>query len=225
MSKIKFTEAHIKKICEQKGYKLPNTTDMIFIGIRGASPVNEKDQSFYQTNEVSKTPVNYQTMNCTLGQWDQKTKRIAIYPGSTVPHISSVANAKNKGGQGANQLIKGFWSFVKGVHNPRPSTAHLAFVQNESFKVQRSSDDLDYDIHDPVSSGIMWDNLHSAWSGSTDYYASAGCQVISGMPKCKNNLIESGPWKIFRERAYSIPQKVFYYILIDFDDLQKIVGS
>lgn len=220
---IKFTEEAIKKICKDNNYIIPANTQYVFFGIRGGSPANISDNNFYQTNIVTETLIDHLTMKCTIAQWDIKNKKIALYLGSTVPAQSSIIAAKARGGQGANQLVKGFYSFIKGLHNPRPATAHQAFVENCPMKIQRSADNLIYDKNDKVTVEYPWNNNHASW-GLTTYFSSAGCQVVAGFPHCESNPVESGPWKTYRERAYNLTQNIFPYILFDYSDLLKANG-
>lgn len=153
-----------------------------------------------------------------------------MFPGSTVPHLHYVRSAQARGGQGANQLMTGFYAdYRKGIHKAGSSTAHEAFRQTAEQPIQRTSDDLDYDLEDPEDVENPFDNLHAAWCagvGATDF-SSAGCQVVVGYPKCQklNNQPDSGPWARFKKNAYDLDLDRFDYLLLDARDLAKLTDS
>jgi hypothetical protein len=223
---IEFTQAHLKKLCQINNFVIPNV-EMIFLGIRGGQPINIVDNSSYQTQSIKITPINYTDMNCTIAQWNLKTGKVAIFRGSTVPYITGIQSARVKNGQGANQMIPGFYyenGFVKGVHFPRVETAHEAFIQAGPRPVRRTGDDNDYDNLDRIEFGTQWDNNHAAWS-LKDGFSSLGCQVVAGLAKCQKRAENLGPWKTYHDNGYALNQKLFPYILTEALELQLIVNS
>lgn len=221
---MKFTQEHLKKICLINNYQLPSNIELVFFGIRGAVPVSG-DNKFYQTQEVELSVIDNKKLNCTIGQWNLKTGLIALFHGSTVPYISNIASAKLKNGLGTNQLMEGFYNdYQKGMHKPGTPTGHDAFYQNGVRPVRRTVDDLDYDNDDRVDISNPYDNLHAAWT-TGEGFASAGCQVISGYPKCQKIATESGDWKNFRQNAYNISQQKFPYILFSGIELNRVINS
>jgi hypothetical protein len=71
-----------------------------------------------------------------------------------------------------------------------------------------------------------YDNLHAGWCMglSHDSYASAGCQVIVGYPRCvkRGAAVDVGPWKVFKKNAYDIDQSSFPYTLLDGRSAQSV---
>jgi len=119
--------------------------------------------------------------------------------------------------------------YRKGIHKKGGPTAHEAFRQIAAHPIRRTADDFDYDNDDRVEFTNPFDNIHAAWSMGVDNdnYASAGCQVIVGYPKCtkRGDKPDIGAWGVFKENAYSpeLGQDVFLYVLLSARDAQRIV--
>lgn len=155
---------------------------------------------------------------------------LALFPGSTVPHKKYVHSSLEKDGEGTNRLMTGrFEDYRKGYHKAGKPTCHEAFRQENRLPIRRTGDDMDYDEEDRVEFVRPFDNIHAAWcSGvNSDRYASTGCQVIIGYPKCDklNNSDHVGPWKIFNNNAYSILQPTFTYVLLNGRDAMKVSAA
>ena len=89
--------------------------EMLFVGIRGCLPLDGSVWS--KSCRLERAVLDYQRPRCTLTQWLPGEQRIAVYPGSTVPHRRSILAAKRKSGIGANQLMPGFYrDYEKGWH-------------------------------------------------------------------------------------------------------------
>ena len=219
----------LRRFCEVNNFNV-RTNEMIFFGLRGALPLNVEDCEFNSTHNIVLNDINYTNPRCTLGQWLPKDKELAVFSGSTVPHRDNVSKSVSKGGEGANQLMTGYYSdYRKGVHKAGSPTGHDAFRQVSSHPVQRTSDDVDFDNDDRVEYENPNDNIHSGWCmgiNSTNY-ASAGCQVIVGYPQCEKRGSQpaTGPWKIFKKNAYDISQKSFGYILLDGHEAFRVASS
>lgn len=217
-------EEHLWRLWEQNQFPVP-TDQCVFFGLRGCLPLNEDDASFAKEHRVDIAEVNYLNPRCTLGQW-MPDQGFAIFAGSTVPHQKYIAKAKDRGGQGANQLLTGYYKdYRKGVHRPGKATGHQAFRQERFLPVQRTSDDLDYDPQDRVDWSQAADNLHAAWCMSLQKeYSSAGCQVVLGFPATPwgdPGRVDCGPWKVFQHNAYALEQDSFCYVLLNGRDVLK----
>ncbi len=81
---------------------------MVFLGIRGCVPANPGDHQEAVAHELAVASIDHLHPRCTLIQWSPKAGKFAVFPGSTVPHQSSVTAAKKRGGVGANQLLTGY---------------------------------------------------------------------------------------------------------------------
>ncbi len=202
---------------------------MVFIGIRGCLPVNPGDQSLAKSHKMQAASLNYLNPRCTLIQWVPGDGKFAIFPGSTVPHQSSIKAAKARGGAGANQLLTGYYAdYRKGKHRAGKPTGHDAWRQSASRPIRRSADDLDYDGDDRVEFVNPSDNLHAGWCRGLDSnFSSAGCQVLVGYPKCEKRGDDpaTGPWKVFQERGYALKQSSFGYALFNASEVQRLSVS
>ncbi len=216
---FQLTSDLLERLCAINHFPVP-AEGMVFFGLRGCLPANPDDHAFAAGRRLLVAPVDYTMPRCTLGQWLPAEGRIAVYPGSTVPHRRYVQSALEQGGAGANQLMTGFFpDYRRGQHKAGTTGAHDAFRQTRGRPVRRSADDLDYDNDDRVEITNAYDNLHAAWCMGTDhaYYASAGCQVVVGYPSCaaRDGQPDSGPWAHFRGASYELPQQDFPYLLLD----------
>jgi len=223
------TDKTLRRLCEVNNFNLPEDK-MVFFGLRGMLPLNLEDHSFKGEQVVELVDVNYLNPRCTLGQWLPKEKKFAIFPGSTVPHQNYVSKSVSKKGDGANQLMTGYYSdYRKGVHKAGSPTGHDAFRQISSHPIRRTSDDFDFDNDDMVEYENPNDNIHAGWCMglSSTNYASAGCQVLVGYPQCikRGQQLATGPWKVFKKNAYDLPQKSFGYILLDGREAYRVVSA
>lgn len=202
-------------ICERNFFPLPDN-EMVFFGLRGCLPIDPEDHSFAASRSVQIADVNYVNPRCTIGQWLPAKKRLAVYPGSTCPNQDCVRGAKGRGGEGANQLLTGYYTFVKGMHHIGKPSGHQAFRQEELRVVLRNVDDMDFDFEDRADQGNQADNLHCGFCAGLDRgYSSAGCQVVAGFPNRNDGRTrESGPWAFFRQAAYALNQASFRYVLV-----------
>ncbi len=221
--KIKITPDVLRRVFAVNQFKIPDNVDIIFFGIRGAVPErNQYDSTFKYTSEANilLTQYNHLNFRCTMGQWLVKEGKIGLFIGSTVPGKNGMEDALEGKGS-VNMLLTGYYTdYQKGVHAPRPVTTHKAFRQTQDHPVRRTKDDMTFETSDPVDFGMQHDNIHSAFtdniSGAPN--ASHGCQIILGKPKCQKFAADTSAWKIFREKAYSVVQDVFPYILLEGKD-------
>jgi peptidoglycan hydrolase-like protein with peptidoglycan-binding domain len=202
-------------ICGRNFFPLPKE-GMVFFGLRGCLPMDPEDYSFAASRCLQVAEVNYVNPRCTIGQWLPAKKRLAVYPGSTCPNRDCVRGARGRGGEGANQLLTGYYTFVKGMHKVGKPSGHQAFRQEELRVVLRNVDDMDFDFEDRPDPGNQADNLHCGFCASLNRgYSSAGCQVVAGFPNTNDGRTrESGPWAYFRQTAYALNQASFRYLLV-----------
>jgi murein L,D-transpeptidase YcbB/YkuD len=221
------SDKSLHRICEVNGFEV-RKNEMVFLGLRGMLPENPEDQKFKAEHKVQLADVNYTNPRCTLGQWLPRDKQFALFPGSTVPHIKYVRESVARNGEGANQLMTGYYAdYRKGVHKPGSETGHDAFRQISYHPVRRTADDLDFDNDDRVEFQNPNDNIHAAWCMGVNatQYASAGCQVIVGYPQCQRRAQATGPWKDFKKNAYDLSQKSFGYFLLDGREAKRVVSA
>lgn len=217
MPNLTLKDSLIRDLAQVNQFSIPQM-EIILIGVRGAISSSPNDQTFKSTQTLSLMDVNYIQPRCTILQWNLKEKKMAAFPASTVPHISSIKSALSRNGLGTNSLMTGMYNdYRKGWHKAGTATGHEAFRQNAIRPIRRTSDDLDYDKDDRIEYSNPQDNIHCGWFQSldSDSYSSAGCQVIMGYPKCAKPGREKnvGPWATFHKNAYSISQMSFPYML------------
>ena len=203
---------------------------MIFFGLRGALPIDLDNLEFDAAHAIGVDNVDYVHPRCTFVQWLPADGTLAVFPGSTVPHSTHVGVALPNRGVGVNQLMTGYYDdYRKGVHKAGSPTAHDAFRQTEGRPIRRTQDDLDFDPDDRTELTNPFDNLHAGWSPSVNHpdYASMGCQVVLGFPKCERlgNRPATGPWSVFQDNAYAQAQDRFGYMLIDGRSVQAVAEA
>ncbi|MBC8066441.1 MAG: hypothetical protein H7Y17_16535 [Chlorobia bacterium] len=225
---FKLTSEHLAQLFQLNEF--PYAADaMVFVGLRGCLPVNPGDQAEGIEHQLAVATVDHLHPRCTLVQWSPKSRTFAVFPGSTVPHESSIEAARKRNGSGANQLLTGFYSdYRKGWHKAGTRTGHEAWRQSASRPTRRSADDLDYDGDDRVEIVNPADNLHAGWSPGLDgSFSSAGCQVVVGYPKCESrgDAPATGPWRTFQERGYKLKQQSFGYGLFNGGEIRRLVLS
>lgn len=210
----------LKRLIDINQYDVPQLP-LLFIGIRGSLPVSYEDYSFQKQAALTTADINYSQMRCTLVQWKTSDNTIALFPGSTVPHNKYIAEALARQGKGANSLLPAYYKdYRKGIHKAGGPTAHEAFLQTGIRAFRRTADNLTYDNDDRIEFDNPGDNFHAGWCGSLsqDGYASAGCQVVMGYPKCTQrgaNSVNLGAWSVFHDNAYAIAQSSFPYLLFN----------
>ena len=212
------TASHLDALCVANEFPI-DRSQVIFFGLRGCLPVEPQDASFASQQPLSVAEVDYTHARCTLGQWRPAEGTLAVFPGSTIPHKRHVAEARARGGAGTNQLLTGYYNdYRKGFHRADSPAGHQAFRQGGTRPIQRTVDDLDYEGDDRVEFANPGDNLHAAFCASSEvsYYASAGCQVVVGFPKCtqRGSQPATGPWADFHAAAYAVAQTSFAYVLL-----------
>lgn len=222
---FKLSEKSVRRLCEINNFPIADGK-MHFFGFRGCLPVDTDTSNFASEHDVRLAENDYIHPRCTIGQWLPKEGKIALFCGSTVPHIRYVKASKERNGLGANQLMTGFYKdYRKGVHKPGSPAGHPAFRQTEARPIRRTADDFDFDNDDRVEFMNPYDNIHAAWCMGInhDEYSSAGCQVIVGFPACekRGENPDAGHWKVFKEKAYALDQERFPYILLNGTDAYR----
>lgn len=222
----------LERLCAINAFT-PDRKGLIFFGLRGCLPSDlDRCGTFKKKHKVGVETIDYQVPRCTLGQWKPDEGTIALFPGSTVPHVRHITTARDNAGIGANRLMTGFYKdYRKGKHRASSPTGHHAFRQTGVRPIRRSADDLDYDMDDRIEIENPADNLHAAWCmGLDSRYASAGCQVVVGYPACAKRgagSVNTGAWADFIATAYGKykDQKRFPYILLSGRDAQSVAES
>jgi hypothetical protein len=210
---------HLSELCRLNLFTY-ETDQMSFFGMRGLTPVDPDGFEFRREHPMVLSDIDYLHPRCSVLQWWPQRQEFAVFPGSTVPHRKYVKSAMEHSGQGANQLMTGCYrDYRKGMHRAGKSTGHDAFRQTNAHPIRRTGDDFDFDNDDRVEFVNPFDNIHAGWSMGVDHdsYASAGCQVIVGYPRCDKRGVkpDAGAWKTFKQNAYEIGQQAFGYVLLE----------
>src|SRR5262245_26294064 len=195
------------RLCQINSFQVPDQ-GMIFFGLRGCLPVNPDDQTLGAERGVEIVTCDSVYPRCTLGQWSPEQGTLAVFVGSTVPHMKYIKTSLQNNGKGTNQLMTGLYrDYRKGVHKAGTSKASDAFRQTEGHPVRRTADDFDFDDDDRVEFTNPYDNIHAGWCMgiNQNHFASAGCQIVVGYPRCafRNDEPDVGAWKAFKENAYA----------------------
>lgn len=229
MAKITFTSDNLRKLFRVNSYPYSETRYMVF-GIRGAKPVGTGFDTFKTSHTIEMSTLNYTNPNCIIGVWNPVENKLALFIGSTVPHLKYIKKHK-EGTARANAMQSGFYSFYsKGYHRPKNAgNAHQALRLATNIVMRRSTNDLVYGNDDPIEVGNPNDNIHAAYCNDANgEYSSAGCQVIVGQPKCPNrgNLDNTAYWKKFFNIIYNeaVSQTNFDYSLLRYTDAEAVAA-
>ncbi len=227
------SEAHLLALWKRSQFPV-FAGGLITFGVRGALPVVSSGTEFGSSHEIFISPINYSTMNCTIGQW-LPGSGFAVFPGSTVPYGPSVQKRIPANGVGINQLGRGRYKrYISGWHKRSEGrNGHWALLQDSAITLQRTGDDPDFDLVDRWESGkIAGDNIHCAFHMGpnanipSSKYSSFGCQVIAGTVKKGVEGSEAGPWKKF-----VVPfqkdggQQQTEYVLFSASEVQQMIKT
>ena len=194
---------------------------MVFIALRGATPVDDEG-GFEASHEICTADIDHRHLRCAILQWTPSDGRYAVFPGSTVHHVSYV-----DAGIGTNLMMSGRFEYRRGVHRAGMPTEHDAFRQISDAPILRDEDGSGNHYAAAVRHYNPPNNLHAGWAMGVDHpwYGSAGCQVVAGFPQCprRNGAPSVGPWKRFKQNAYAADQQVFPYILLTGRDALRAV--
>lgn len=100
------TTAQLKELCELNHFPIPND-QIIFLGLRGVTPVDPDDTKFRNKHQMILSDIDYVHPRCSVLQWNPVDDKFAPFAASTVPHRRYVQKAMARSGQGANQLMTG----------------------------------------------------------------------------------------------------------------------
>lgn len=228
------TEADLIALWRRSAFPISANSTVVF-AIRGCLPVDYGGTNAASSHEIALSPVNYRTMNCTIGLW-RPGSGFSLYPGSTVPYGPWVARGAASGGSGVNQLGRGrYRKYVPGWHKrSEGKNGHWALLQECPITIQRTGDDEDYDLADRWEVGrIAGDNIHCAFHMGpgaaipNSKYSSLGCQVVAGTVKKGVAGSESGPWKKFISHfnGQSNSPASVEYVLFDGLEVQQMIQN
>jgi hypothetical protein len=223
---FKLTAHVLERLMAINSFPRKQEDQMIFFGLRGCLPASLSSSSFAEGRILKVTALNYINPRCTIGQWKLADNTVVVFPGSTIPAIRYVEKSVLKGGADTNQLLPGYYQFIKAQHRPKSEFGHPAFVQDGSRIYLRTADNTAYEPTDITDTGNPGDDLHAAFGkGLGDLYSSAGCQVVMGFPDCAGGYVDTPPWPVFRQNAYDLGQSVFSYILLDAAEVATVAEN
>jgi hypothetical protein len=217
-----FTAADLELLCSVNDFPVHDagSTPVLF-GLRGAGIVeggSSSDGVLRDEVVLKNIRPNHHEVRCVMGVWDRQLGKLAVYPGSTVPHAEAVVSWFNTRESG-NLLATGCYRYICGEHNGRPGCFLLrkSISEKRVVVVRRSEDDLTYEGTDRVHKMAPGDNIHPSFSSETNWFSSFGCQVVVGSASASG--AHSGPWAKFRRSAGLLdsdgePGRAFIYVLL-----------
>lgn len=214
---------------------------MIIFGIRGAlpgSPIQSildytAHTQFEASHIMQRVVVDYYYPRCVIGLWLPTQKKVAVFPGSTVPNLK-VIQRNNKQSHQFNCMQLGLYTYRKGQHPLSGFQPHRALrlvssivLRRANYTINNGQPVINYDSSATISVGNPGDNIHCARNNPSrtlvrflkkqdysvlfcmqDYYSSYGCQVIVGQAP---QYIPSGQingnwnaWDIFIKNVYEL---------------------
>jgi hypothetical protein len=192
----------------------------ILFGLRGcliAAGSSGDDGSWRDEAVLKDVRPNHIDTRCTMGLWNRAHKKIAVFPGSTVPNTRAVISWY-KHHRSGNLLPTGLYRYSVGVHRGTPGCFRLADAQGNGrpVVVRRSSNNLYYDLADIFDPCAPLDDIHPTFGRSEHYFSSFGCQTVIGVGTAGHH---SGPWSRFRALAglttpSGTPGAQYLYILM-----------
>lgn len=222
---------------------------MVIFAIRGCMPAADAQARWYFGAEgthfrAKAVPVNYTTARCTIGLWNRTKSRITMFPGSTLPSLTYLANHPQKQAT-FNILCPGLYELRKGLH-PRSggAGAHNALLMDgygivetpaiitrnkqirfaatrKNYRVLLPGDNLHAARNEPAPGGTSSDML-------TLGYSSSGCITICGKPK---ELVTGAHphlgwnyWQHFMDRISS-SGSVFPFLLFNASEVPDVPGA
>jgi len=193
----------------------------ILFGLRGcliAAGGSSEDGGWRDEVTLKDIRPNHTDTRCTMGVWNRANKKIAVFPGSTVPNATAVISWY-RNHQSGNLLQTGLYRYSVGVHNGRPGCFLLCDPERNGrwVVVRRSSNNLYYDLADIYNKCAPFDDIHPTFGSSEHYFSSFGCQTIMGVADTAGH--HTGPWAKFRALAglatpSGTPGAQYLYMLI-----------
>jgi hypothetical protein len=200
--------------------------ELVFVALRGCQPLQFGGSPFRVSHDLMASPIDYRHMRCTIVQWNTGTGRLAVFVGSSVPHIMAIESRLPYNGEGVNRLASGHFGKIPGMPDHRymkgnhGEDRHLAFRNESKLPVWRTGDDLDFEGDDRFEFGVVYDNLHCARqvNETASFYSSFGCVVVAGKEGDSGASAltsELGPWKQFLANAYGMEQRAFVLAIFE----------
>lgn len=228
MSTISFSVETLRKIIRLNFFPF-NENNLLIFGIRAGLPKNLTTCSEFRSEHfLDAQNINFLNPKCTIGIFDPLENKMALFPGSTVPHLDYMKKQKaSPSAKISNSIMSGYYSYYgKGTHSPSIANAHEALRLMTNVFLRRTTNDLVFDNSDLIDVSNPNDNIHAAYCDTINgNYSSAGCQVIVGQPKCVRRGANSSNtvyWKKFHDIIYGNLQSQFDYMLLRFQDAEAV---
>jgi hypothetical protein len=229
---VRIDDQLLRDMFELCSFAVPQD-ELLFVALRGAVPVENGGTGFAAAHSLIPQPLDYLHMRCTVVQWHSGRRELAVFVGSSVPHLSSIRRYQPANGVGVNRLASGYFgnvpgmpdhSYVKGNHG---EDRHLAFRNETRLPVWRTGDDYDFEGDDRFEfEKVVYDNLHCArqMNEAANHFSSRGCVVVAGRAGtsgAREITSELGPWKRFLQNAYGIPQRRFVLAVFEQNEVLR----
>lgn len=229
--KFSLTDDLLRNMCALCSFPVPED-QLVFVALRSCQPVELGGTDFRFSHDLVTANLDYRHMRCTIVQWDTSTGKLAVFVGSSVPHLTAIKKKIGNNGDGVNRLCSGNFSnlpgmtdhrYVKGNHG---YDRHLAFRNESKLPVLRTGDDADYEGDDRFEFEVVYDNLHCARQSNEtiDDYDSFGCVVVAGKEGDNNATdltSEGGPWLKFLKKAYDLDQRRFTLLVFEENEAMR----
>ena len=211
----------------------------ILFGIRAGKLVEGRYGEWMKEALICENEVDGENLRCLLGIWNLETHEIALFPASTIPHLSwQEKQAMSPDKRISNCLGSGAYNYIVGAHEPegrafeegafRLSRLQPAFA----WRFYESAHEFSLEKGEPTLS-VVNDHIHSAQTTNKSgdiSFSSAGCQVIEG--DHTPPAMPTGPYQRFRilaeQSAMPSPLEVgneYLYLLTHVRQLEALTAG
>lgn len=191
---FQLTADDLAYLCRMNSFDLSSAGPAILFGLRGC--VIDDAESLH----LRDVRPDHMTTRCVMGVWEPASRKVSVFPGSTVPNAQAVRRWLTTRDAG-NLLATGMYGYVTGTHNGKPGCFLLRTTSGvrRTVLVRRSGDDARYELDDFVDPCQPGDNIHPTFHQTMTAFSSLGCQVVVGSATPAG--AHSGPWAEFRRKA------------------------
>jgi len=216
---------YIRRALNLLNFKFEVTEDVL-VGLRGGWITEDTGDGIPKIRLNFIDQVHPRCSILFLPRLEKPISLFRTYLAGTVPHIKYATESMENEGQGANCLDYGMHYHEIGLHRAGTPTGHKALVMSQKSPIRRTKNDAKFDNLDSLSFENPKDNIHAGWNKDEDhgFYASAGCQTISGYPFCRKQD-GSGQWVEFMKHVEASNQKDWKYILLHGSIMNNVFKS
>jgi len=195
--------------CLADKYKLPLSKDYIIFGIRGAKPDGDG-------NDLCDSKQSINIFDDTIGFINQD--ECQVFKGTVDAGTKYTLSPMNK--EGCFHLNNGLWLAQRAIHfkneafNLYGKTLGDNYKRIGSLEGWRDTNRNFINDEKKIYTDATGVDIHAGSNTDKIDGWSAGCQVLRGDWKSQD-------WKTFKGTLYASKQKSYYYMLLDFSELDK----